>query len=71
MGRKRKGRDISGWLIVDKPAGLTSTAVVNKVRWAFQAKKRATPEHWTPKRLACLPSRWARRRKPCRSSLTR
>lgn len=39
MGRSRKGRDISGWLIVDKPAGLTSTAVVNKVRWAFQAKK--------------------------------
>ena len=39
MARKRKGRDISGWLIVDKPAGLTSTAVVNKVRWALDAKK--------------------------------
>ena len=39
MGRTRKGRDISGWLVVDKPAGLTSTAVVNKVRWAFGAKK--------------------------------
>ncbi|WP_204112797.1 tRNA pseudouridine(55) synthase TruB [Shimia biformata] len=39
MARKRKGRDISGWLVVDKPAGMTSTAVVNKVRWAFQAKK--------------------------------
>lgn len=39
MGRKRKGRDISGWLVVDKPAGLTSTAVVNKVRWALDAKK--------------------------------
>lgn len=39
MGRTRKGRDISGWLVVDKPAGLTSTAVVNKVRWAMQAKK--------------------------------
>lgn len=38
MGR-RKGRDISGWLVVDKPAGLTSTAVVNKVRWAYDAKK--------------------------------
>jgi len=25
--------------VVDKPAGLTSTAVVNKVRWAFDAKK--------------------------------
>lgn len=39
MGRKRKGRDLSGWLVIDKPAGPTSTAVVNKVRWALQAKK--------------------------------
>lgn len=39
MGRRRKGRDISGWLIVDKPAGMTSTDVVNKVRWALDAKK--------------------------------
>jgi tRNA pseudouridine55 synthase len=39
MGRKRKGRDISGWLVVDKPAGMTSTAVVNKVRWALGAAK--------------------------------
>ncbi|WP_226780178.1 tRNA pseudouridine(55) synthase TruB [Oceaniglobus trochenteri] len=38
MGR-RKGRDISGWVVIDKPAGLSSTAVVNKVRWAFDAKK--------------------------------
>ena len=39
MARKRKGRDISGWLVVDKPAGISSNAVVNKVRWAFDAKK--------------------------------
>lgn len=39
MGRKRNGRDISGWMVIDKPAGLTSTAVVNKVRWALNAKK--------------------------------
>jgi len=39
MGRKRKGRDISGWLVVYKPAGPTSTAVVNKVRWALGAAK--------------------------------
>ncbi|MFC2969455.1 tRNA pseudouridine(55) synthase TruB [Acidimangrovimonas pyrenivorans] len=39
MARKRKGRDISGWLVVDKPAGITSTSVVNKVRWAFDARK--------------------------------
>ncbi|MFN3147058.1 MAG: tRNA pseudouridine(55) synthase TruB [Paracoccaceae bacterium] len=39
MSRRKKGRDISGWVIIDKPAGPTSTAVVNKVRWAFDAKK--------------------------------
>jgi tRNA pseudouridine55 synthase len=39
MARRKKGRDISGWLVVDKPAGPTSTAVVNKVRWALDAKK--------------------------------
>lgn len=38
MARK-KGRDINGWLIVDKPAGVTSTSVVAKVRWALDAKK--------------------------------
>ena len=39
MARQRKGRDISGWIVIDKPAGVTSTSVVNKVRWAFRAKK--------------------------------
>ncbi len=38
MARK-KGRDISGWLVVDKPAGIGSTTVVGKVRWALDAKK--------------------------------
>ncbi|MEM9350476.1 MAG: tRNA pseudouridine(55) synthase TruB [Pseudomonadota bacterium] len=39
MARKKKGRNVSGWLVIDKPAGLTSTAVVNKVKWAFDAQK--------------------------------
>ncbi len=39
MARRRKGRQVSGWLVVDKPAGITSTAVVNKVKWAFGAQK--------------------------------
>ncbi|HEX9858405.1 MAG TPA: tRNA pseudouridine(55) synthase TruB [Paracoccaceae bacterium] len=39
MARKRKGRAVSGWLVVDKPAGITSTSVVNKVKWAFDAAK--------------------------------
>ncbi len=41
MARK-KGRRVSGWLVVDKPAGMTSTSVVNKVRWALDAKKAGT-----------------------------
>lgn len=36
---RRKGRDITGWIILDKPAGPTSTACVNKLRWALGAKK--------------------------------
>ena len=39
MGRTKQGRALSGWLVVDKPAGLTSTAVVNKVKWALAAQK--------------------------------
>lgn len=39
MGKRNKGRDISGWLVIDKPAGITSTSVVNKVRWALNANK--------------------------------
>jgi len=39
MARKRKGRAVNGWLVVDKPAGVTSTAVVSKVRWALGAAK--------------------------------
>ena len=39
MARKRKGRPVHGWLIIDKPSSVTSTAVVNKARWAFQAQK--------------------------------
>lgn len=39
MARTKKGRAISGWVVIDKPAGITSTAVVNKVKWAFDAQK--------------------------------
>lgn len=39
MARRRKGRPVDGWLIIDKPAGVTSTAAVSKARWALQAQK--------------------------------
>lgn len=55
MARRKKGRDISGWLMVDKPAGLTSTAVVNKVRWAFDAKKAGHAGTLDPDATGMLP----------------
>lgn len=39
MARGKRGRPVHGWLIVDKPAGLTSAAVVAKARWALDARK--------------------------------
>ncbi|WP_421914586.1 tRNA pseudouridine(55) synthase TruB [Mesorhizobium sp.] len=41
MGRrgKKKGRPISGWLVLDKPVGMGSTEAVAKIKWLFQADK--------------------------------
>ncbi len=55
MARRKKGRDISGWVLVDKPAGLTSTAVVNKLRWAFDAKKAGHAGTLDPDATGLLP----------------
>jgi len=39
VNRRRKGKDISGWIIIDKPRGISSSAVVNKIKWCLNAKK--------------------------------
>ena len=39
MSRRRKGRDVHGIVLLDKPAGLSSNQAVQKVRWLFQARK--------------------------------
>ncbi|WP_298435819.1 tRNA pseudouridine(55) synthase TruB [uncultured Jannaschia sp.] len=39
MPRRKRGRDTHGWIVVDKPAGVTSTSVVGRVRWALDARK--------------------------------
>ena len=37
--RRKRGRPLDGWLIIDKPQGMTSTDVVNRVRRGFDAQK--------------------------------
>ncbi|MDP6951562.1 MAG: tRNA pseudouridine(55) synthase TruB, partial [Alphaproteobacteria bacterium] len=38
-GRRRKGRAVHGWLVLDKPAGVTSTAAVGRARRLLDAAK--------------------------------
>jgi tRNA pseudouridine55 synthase len=55
MARRKKGRDISGWVLIDKPTGVTSTSVVNKLRWAFDAKKAGHAGTLDPDATGLLP----------------
>jgi tRNA pseudouridine55 synthase len=39
MGRRKKGDDVSGWVVLDKPDDMTSTHAVSAVRRVFNAQK--------------------------------
>src|SRR6478735_4444744 len=39
MGRRKKGNPVHGWVILDKPQGMTSTQAVAAVRRIFDAQK--------------------------------
>jgi tRNA pseudouridine55 synthase len=39
MGRRRSGLPVHGWVILDKPIGLSSTSAVSRVRRVFDAQK--------------------------------
>ena len=36
---KKKGRPVSGWVVLDKPVGMGSTEAVSKIKWLCQAEK--------------------------------
>ena len=55
MGRKRKGLAISGWINLDKPAGMTSSACVNAVRRATGAAKLGHAGTLDPSATGILP----------------
>lgn len=39
MARRKKGNPVNGWVVLDKPHGMTSTQAVGAVRRAFNAQK--------------------------------
>jgi len=39
MGRRKKGEDVSGWVVLDKPDDMTSTHAVSAIRRVYNAQK--------------------------------
>jgi len=39
MARRQRGQPITGWVLLDKPSGMTSTAALTRVRRALDARK--------------------------------
>src|ERR1700742_2073413 len=39
MGRRKKGNPVHGWVVLDKPQGVTSTQAVAAIRRIFDAQK--------------------------------
>lgn len=55
MARKRKGRPVHGWLVLDKPADMTSTDALGKVRRMFGAAKAGHAGTLDPMATGVLP----------------
>ena len=54
-GRREKGRKVDGWLVFDKPVGLTSTEAVARVKRLFDAQKAGHAGTLDPLASGCLP----------------
>src|SRR6185312_2659913 len=55
MARRRRGLPVSGWLILDKPQGMTSTQAVTKVKRLFDAAKAGHAGTLDPPATGVLP----------------
>ena len=53
--RKREKRDVHGWVVLDKPVGMTSTHAVSVVKRLFSAKRAGHAGTLDPLASGCLP----------------
>src|ERR1043165_3348833 len=53
--RRREKRDVHGWIILDKPVGMTSTQAVGAVKRLFTAKRAGHAGTLDPLASGCLP----------------
>ncbi len=55
MSRNKKGKDVDGILLLDKPLGISSNAALQKVRYLFNAKKAGHTGSLDPLATGVLP----------------
>lgn len=55
MGRKNKGRDVSGIIVINKPPGLTSNQVLQRVKRLYNARKAGHTGALDPLATGALP----------------
>src|SRR6204780_5696002 len=53
--KKRQKRDVHGWIVLDKPVGMTSTHAVSVIKRLFQAKRVGHAGTLDPLASGCLP----------------
>jgi tRNA pseudouridine55 synthase len=53
--RKREKHDVHGWVVLDKPVGMTSTHAVSVIKRLFQAKRAGHAGTLDPLASGCLP----------------
>jgi tRNA pseudouridine55 synthase len=53
--KKTKKRDVHGWIVLDKPVGMTSTHAVSVIKRLFQAKRVGHAGTLDPLASGCLP----------------
>jgi tRNA pseudouridine55 synthase len=55
VAKKNKKRDVHGWIVLDKPVGMTSTHAVSVVKHLFTAKRAGHAGTLDPLASGCLP----------------
>jgi tRNA pseudouridine55 synthase len=53
--KKRQKRDVHGWIVLDKPVGMTSTHAVSVIKHLFSAKRAGHAGTLDPLASGCLP----------------
>ena len=55
MARRKKGNPVHGWVVLDKPIGMTSTHAVARIKRLFSAKRAGHAGTLDPLATGCLP----------------